>query len=108
MALLITPSAPITDPSLLTAQNIRNMATNLFNAAKGSMSQLYNQIWHNPLSLTPQQAFTSLGTDAVAAHQLFLTMSSLLNSVVAGSIPAEPAGSTVTENNDGTVSVTLT
>ena len=108
MALIQTPAAPVTDPAILTQTAMSAGVTRLFQVNKQGVQQLWNLIYKNPHKLTVQQAFTALGTDAGTAHNLFLAISQILNSAVANSAPAIPAGLTITVNQDGTVTVTGT
>ncbi len=103
MSLIQPPAAPVTDPSLLTAQALRGGVTRLFTQDKMAVNQLYTMIFKNPYKLTAQQAFTALGTDAGQAHTLYLAISGLLNSVAPGTCPAVP--NLITINADGTVTV---
>lgn len=102
MALIQTPEAPITDPAILTANAIKNGTTQLFSVLTRGVNQLFNLIYKNP-KLTPQEAFASLEADAAQAHQLYLAISQIMNSVKPGTCPTVPFHITV--NQDGTVVV---
>lgn len=63
----------------------------------------YNYIWANPQSLTPQQAFTTLGIQAgdfdnyvLGLLEFFLTYQSVV-------LPWNPAGSTVIHETNGSI-----
>ena len=64
----------------------------------------FNQVWNSPIGLAPADAEAGLGTNACAAHMLFLASGQILNAAAPGSFNlTEPC--TVTCNQDGTVSL---
>lgn len=79
---------------------------------KGMIAQIltiYNLIWNNAdqANLSPDKAWAALGTNAVAMRTNALAVIAAINSVMPAALPSgEPAGWTVVQNNDGSITAT--
>ena len=84
---------------------ISQRSTGLFNQLSSAGLQLYGAFWKNPdqVNLSPDKAWAAMGTDGVTARHAYLGMAAFVNAMIPGTLPAEPAGWTLTENQDGTV-----
>lgn len=70
---------------------------------------LYNEVWHNPDGLTPQQVCDALGSKASNLFVIAGTMANALyqiDPVGLGAMVSVPAGYAASINADGTVAIT--
>jgi len=86
--------------------NIGQQIISLVNYNKGLMTQIYNIIWKDK-TVAPCQVWTDLGVNATALRESFFGLANFINTEAPGTITlAEPAGFTMVENVDGTVTCT--
>lgn len=76
-----------------------------FRLFSGGLTRLFNEIWTNSdqTNLSPDKAWASLGVNAVQFRTAYLAAAAFINANNSGLMPSEPAGWTVTNNQDGTV-----
>lgn len=105
-----------------TAQQITQGSAQLYLQMLQSAQALWNLMWANPQSLSPQQVCDALGASAKSAFDRFASLVTFLQSNFPAAAPSQlqqqiaqlavPAGFTVTENKDsggnftGTVTIT--
>ena len=103
--------APITPPTLSTAQaqaklsrDIGFSANGLYKQEMAALAAGFTSIWSNSDGLTPIQAFQAFGTSQCSVHEAFLEEVRHLNALLAGSVTlSEPK--VVTETGSGTACV---
>ncbi len=101
----------ITLPNQSTAQLQAAVAAQLRSSTSQSLLQLKNQfvtnfnlVWAHP-TLSPQEVFDSVGTDAAQLFLIAGTIQAAVNTLVPGLLPQTPPKA-YTINADGTVTVT--
>lgn len=106
MAIIIGPSSPLADKQASERAVIQQVMSGALANLAGAAQSIFNKVWKNSLGLTPQQVFDSFGVDAGTLHSMLGEVSSLCNSVKAGSLNlVEPK--VVTIHQDGTVTVAV-
>ena len=107
------PSAtqPLADRTARTATRLSTRLTVGEAQLLQNFRGLYNEVWHNPDGLTPQQACDALGSRASNLFVIAGTMANALyqiDPVGLGAMVSVPAGYAATINPDGTVTITYT
>ena len=105
MALIQKPQSPVVlTPEERLIKEIKQICTSVYNFIRPAKERAANLMWKNP-SLTPEQAFSALGTDAA---QLCLFSNKILELLaIAGDqvVSPVPADKDLVYSEDGSVSV---
>lgn len=99
-------------PESVTQRTLTDFLTNAINSMRAASDSAQRIVWQNPWGLTPQQVFDVLGTSAGPTTQLWYGLAQLVNGagITENGQPVQvtglmPAGTTLTFNVDGTVTV---
>ena len=88
MSNLLNNDSPLslTEKQAMAKKRMVNQMRQLWSQMKTQYEQLFNQLWHNPQGLTPQQVFDSFGTESVEFFTLGLGLYQFMNTLVPGTI----------------------
>lgn len=103
MAIINLPVLTTDQQKAQVANMLRSSTSQAFLQMKNQFVTNFNLVWNHP-TLTPQQVFDSVGTDAAGLFQIASAIQTAANAIVPGVLPQTPPKS-YTINQDGTVTV---